>query len=122
MAQEPEAADSARQEANWLVRVVSMWSLGLLITSVIGSVVVIVALLMINLLLPRPVLTRIAFSTPPFVLMLVWIFGTIKAYRKYQSKKVAGFIAIVGMFFFFLFPILMFLIVILIVGGWNVGK
>lgn len=103
-------------------QVVTRWSLGLLGISVGGSAVMITVLLFVNLLLPKPVLTGMAFSCPPLIQLVVWLSGTIKAYQKYKSMEVAAWLSAIGLFFFLMFPILMFFVVILAVGGWNIGK
>ena len=79
-------------------------------------------LLSINLLLPKPLLTRLAFSCLPFIPLVVWSVGTIKAYRKYASLKVAGWLSAIGFLLFLAFPLLMYLAIIVGSGGWSVGK
>ncbi|WP_298858807.1 hypothetical protein [uncultured Gimesia sp.] len=122
MCQEPENEKAGKQADAQLFRVVTLWSLGLLGGSAIGSAATIAILLFINFILPKAVPMGMAFSCPPFIQLAVWLFGTIKAYQKYKSLKVVGWLSAIGLFFFLMFPILMFFAVILTVGGWNVGK
>jgi len=122
MCQESEIENVGKQADAQIFRVVSLWSLGLLGISVSGSAAMIALLLFLNFLLSKAVLTGMAFSCPPFIQLTVWLFGTIKAYQKYKSLKVVGWLSAIGLFFFLMFPIIMFFTVILTVGGWNVGK
>lgn len=122
MSQESENKNAGEQADAQLLRVVTLWSLGLMGISVIGSAAMIAVLLFINLFLPKAIPAGMAFSCPPLVQLTVWLFGTIKAYQKYKSMKVVGWLSAIGVFFFFIFPIIIFFAVILAVGGWNVGK
>lgn len=62
----------------------------------------------------------IAFNVPFIVYPVTWAWGVISVWRKHRSLKIAVTLTIIGVCGFALLPVLLYVVVILVVGGWQV--
>jgi hypothetical protein len=117
----PQASDDLTHQPRWSTAwLIALWSIGLLVAFGIAGVAC-TALLMLVL---TPVFPELRWKLPPMrclplVFVPVWGIGVVLAGWIHRSWKVAGYIAIVGIFLAMFAPCLFFLSLVMLFGGYG---
>ena len=118
-------SDALREQSvRWTWRLCLRWSI---VLSIAALGVAIIAVLGFFLLIAIPVayvfdvpLARYAFHIPFLIVPAVWTVGMVRCYRQIPSVSLMLALFISGIAFYAGMPAILFVIVIISVGGWNV--
>jgi hypothetical protein len=108
---------SSRKTPHATWQVVTLWSVGLLNLNVIFSfLIILVGPFVLAPFFPNGRFAVHLFRCLPFVWGILWLAGTVQAYRRHRSFKVLGYLTAVGCVLLLTSPVMLFLIIIASVG------
>ena len=74
------------------------------------------------IIFPKGKFMGFLFSVLPWILISMWCSGMLLAYRRYGSWRIVIGLLFTGLLVVSTFPIWFYLTVLMLVGGWDVGK
>ncbi len=114
---------SSQQKGLHVITIVMWWSIALFLAfGLIAGFMLTAAPYVLMIIFPKGKFMGFVFSALPLILISLWCVGTILAYRRHGSWQVVMGLLLTGFVVVSTLPIWFYLTVLLLVGGWDVGK